>query len=1066
MTTSESTSHPIRHSTGAPVSPPADSKILTTPDGSRLRLRVTRRYADGRVENLSEKDLGRFQSTLNELSKTGQLPAKKGQYQIRSKSVTAIVDGKSHTIKNSAKIQQCYRTAVTSQIPKPVPPPQEPSETSEDTPIDLEFIPSQGPAPSVGVQRSLRKWFVDSKNPKKCQKYTLSLRGSVQSLKEIESKKNFPIISTLEQILTMKGITHPVESYQEKRASFIKGLTLSGKFTNLFFSEEKNDFYFSMYCALKALICADGYPDSRIQYGDFLRHMRNALRSRDQQGHLIQELASCLDSLCYDKFTSTYLFNYWDALLEELCGEVKPEDCTGFGELASLLEDKNQKLHKTDPEMRKPKLTLAWEKFLGTFGFRFDPVGKSNVPKVRSKQMVSGVEITRMAHGTPTIEGNLIQRINHAVRKIFPFLKPKHNAQIIPEYLSFLWEALSRGEKVLYVNLQKTEGLEGDRSDVINELQEDKELGMTFYSMSLPLDGSYFNSLVQTPKPKQVFKNELLGLFFKEVDGTYRLSENKAARLPKDLLDRIEANPELAQKVAEKMLRIIDRIDQDYFPDGSILQSIEPGVAPTSRQNFIMQFYSDVTDYITSMDYVRDDLGLPPDAPLPPEYRITLVVKACKDNKDRGGALNGVDEAKYILLDPSYDNDPAKRSQALYDLYVNTLGPYTIKFEEILPGRLTYLTSLLRHYATLTPEQIKKIRKSQPKYFQVEKHQSARELDTTPREVLPPFQTALSLKQFVEGLQMTRDGYEISAPIPEEVEPFKNDLKIKEKRETLKKDIQKDLKRMEILIDGKRCFDAERAFTALGVEESRFKDTAPSDEELARLEFLENVRQDGIFSLETAAMNGLQGNYPHHIFQSPYLKIEEVFREAFYFDDQKSDLYPEYFETILQSIDWKDEGASMLQSKYLPKKIGKAHKKSLSPYLKQLNLSKPRMIEIHKHILRIQDVCRTPEGRKKILSMLYTALDRGYCGSLETNDVFKPTCEARLPDDFSFQGSQVRLTTSNGKNPKLDISHSFNLSTHGNVEGLPDMTGYYSLELKSKPPKQVRFRFHKKAPIG
>lgn len=561
------------------------------------------------------------------------------------------------------------------------------------------------------VIKSYNQWFVDSKRPEKGQKYVLSLARCLEVLKEIQ-------------------IQEPISKQSSDWDGYYFSSTL-----NYFFSSSTFDQAAS--AALWALKHPDQYTNIRLQYADFLSNARTALACQEyinleSRSKLNQHLVHLIEDLCYYKFSDTHLFNYQAAFLDQLCGPVSTH--LDFGTLSEQLNTDNKKLKDSPDELRKECIILNYEKLQGTIGASFDPVGRSNVPKRRSQQTILSKSkqwtMSRLAHGTPTKEENL-------ATKTWRYVWGAYNAEIIPEYKAFLRAAQRRGEKVFYVNLQKTKDwLESDRSFIIDALQDDPEFTETFYCMSIPMDGSKFKYLIEDDVSTEDFKRSLMQLFF-TLD--HQLVEGGPVKLPRDLQRRISENPQLASLISKDISTIIHQVHTLYF-EKQELKSLE------DRQDFIMQFYSDLTDYMISLEYQKRELQ--------ESDRIRFVVQACKDNKDRGGAKNGIDEAKYILL--TYPlNDPKALHEALYELYVNTLGAYIIKFEEILPDRLVYFTSLLQRYAKLAqdPDKIKKIRANQPSYFKVEQHHSAKAFDLSPVSSVPTPKTAFNLTDYLTALE-------------------------------------------------------------------------------------------------------------------------------------------------------------------------------------------------------------------------------------------------------------------------------------------------------------------------
>jgi len=564
-----------------------------------------------------------------------------------------------------------------------------------------------------------KQWFANFGRAEKEQKYVLSLKRSHETF--IKSKFN---LASLEEKLQKSFSRDDKPVDLQALARGWKGYW-GAAILECVWSTGPKPLDLLAYCALKALNSPDAYSNIRYQYADFLTNLRDAFDTEryKKSRNSVDPLICLLEDLCYDKFTDTSLFDDWETFLEQL---VKPvEGLLDFGSLSETLEEKNEKLHHTNSEFRKPYFTLLYEKLKGTLGINFDPVGKSNVPKKRSEQTVVGRvgekdvhwKMGRIAHGTPTIEYDL-------VTKAWSWSIGASNAEIVPEYKAFLSAARRKKERVFYVNLQQRSGFEADRSNQTEKLQEDFK--DTFYTMSLPMDGDFFEGLKKVDsstkdfkRSTEDFKRNILGLFF---DLSRNIKPESPAKFPLDLLERIKRKPELSFLIAAELDKIINQVHSLYF-DGQNLNS------PEDRQNFLMQFYSDLTDYMISRHYVMLDT----EKELQKHERIRWVVQACKDNKDRGGAKNGIDEAKYVLL--TYPlNDPKVLSRALYDIYVNTLGAYTIKFEEILSNRLVYFTSLLKRYAEIAKDlqKVQRIRDSQPEFFRIAEHKSTRYFDPPP----------------------------------------------------------------------------------------------------------------------------------------------------------------------------------------------------------------------------------------------------------------------------------------------------------------------------------------------
>ncbi|MBS0626136.1 MAG: hypothetical protein JSS32_08815 [Verrucomicrobia bacterium] len=803
-------------------------------------------------------------------------------------------------------------------------------------------------------------WFVDSKAPEKAQKYVLGLNSSLKTLKE----SGYDPYVWLKAALKEKLGQSPEQLFQQQKKDWINSGSMLGSFIQVFLKSPNPGFYLSAFFALRALKSADDYPNVRLQYGDFLRHLRNALSSTEyltQKGELQRELVELMEGFCYSKYTATYLFNYWEAFLEKLGCDIE-EDGLTYEKLGQLLDENNEKLHDTDPELRKPTAMLRLEQLAGTVGASFDSGGTWNIPKVRSEQVVTNGKntwtITRLAHGTPTIEGNIIQKGISAI-------KGQNNASISPEFLGFLRALKEKKQRIFYSNLQQITGLEGDRSRAIYDIQRDPEFAGTFFSMSVPMDGHYFEQLIKNVQTQPQFKKNLIGLFFDEQN---KIVRHSSAQLPLDLIHRIDADPRLGIIVADELRRIFDGVHENYFFNEAIK-------TPEQRQDFIMQFYSEITDYFISMDYLLQDKMLkdPANAALEDHELIKFVVESCKDNMDRGGAKNGIAESRYNLVSAKTEKEAQEERR---NTYTATLGGgYAIKFKEVIQKRLTYYSSLMRRvYSRVekTPGQIDKIRRGQPAYFTVQSHKSIRDKDTAPVSAVPTLETALTRKDCVEAIRGTPVA---SAPLNN----FNTEMSLPYKKAggipDLKKlfdQLKRDLPRLEVWVDGQLYKEPTPLFEALLKIKPDQLNTDLPRAKWAMFNFLCKLQQGSAKDIFTFATEKLTPQYADlKVLQKKTSAIQEAFMELrtrCTGADGKT-----YLQKFIQSLPFGSEGEKALLPDHEWEQV----------QADQLDAQDPVMAQF-------SNLCQTPAGRTEVLEMLYRAAEKRHL-PLAPGEIFLET---------------------------------------------------------------------------
>lgn len=408
-------------------------------------------------------------------------------------------------------------------------------------------------------------------------------------------------------------------------------------------------------------------PDVRKQNFSYLFSLRKALKSREKN----QQLESLLHALCWSKFMDNHMTSYEESFLNHAISP--PPDLSNFKTLAQTLHQKNDALAHCDPELKKAPQDLLIQKGKNELGIASDPLGSSNIPEVRSIHRIrhgnTEKEISYLRHGTVTLEEGFTSFWNRTLHN-------KNTVEIVPEYRGFLKSAQEKNKKVLYVNHQnmcQQNSAEYNRSKAIQDLQ--KDYPNTFIFMTMPFDGPLLKKTSEGTLTDWI--QSLLYAFEESVNGVY---------FPKKLYDQTQF-----QQLANQILNL-------FFRSKTDLNAIE-------WTTFVLLFYSYVKEIVKA------------------KYQIDAMVTACKDNKDRGNVSAGVDEALFTLRLGREENP-----QALNNLYIKTLAPFIIKYEEILPHRLNLLLNVLHHLEELNEQQKEAIRNYSPiENFEVLDHKVDRE---------------------------------------------------------------------------------------------------------------------------------------------------------------------------------------------------------------------------------------------------------------------------------------------------------------------------------------------------
>ncbi len=510
-------------------------------------------------------------------------------------------------------------------------------------------------------------------------KYHISLNVEIEALKTwVASQTDF---------------NNDLEHYLPNLLAAYEGTQINPPFNKAYV---RSKFVHNVILSLEALL--SDQPIRKRNTGH-LKALRDALQCNEykQNQPEFEHLISLLRALCWAKFAQNRMQKYEEQFVDfAVQGKPKELHCST---IANAIEIANQRLHVCDRGLKKAYQDGLLQKFENSTGIWADPLGKSNVPEVRSVHQVEIPDekdpklVLCLRHGTPTYQPkrkvddrevssyiqtyllNPIQNVIHAATA---------EEVIIPEYECFLDAAQEKGIHVLYVNHQKM--WRGGKLDVetneenhrARQIQDLENTHHNFHFLSLPYDGKIWKDDFFAIRDISQWKTAIVDELIKGAVGGTGLQLPKGCSISKD-----------------SFLQIADDIHWLYFrekahrwKDGRIDFR---DLTKEERELFLMIFYSYIKEVIQA------------------RYGIQVMASPCKDDKDRGNASKGVDEA-LLNLRSGLENDDA----ALHRLYIRSLAPFMIKYEGIIDHRLHPLLAILNHIARLKPEVKGEIRNYHP----------------------------------------------------------------------------------------------------------------------------------------------------------------------------------------------------------------------------------------------------------------------------------------------------------------------------------------------------------------
>ncbi len=444
----------------------------------------------------------------------------------------------------------------------------------------------------------------------------------------------------------------------------------------------------SAYFALNSLKDhAESDEEIRAQYAFILSNVREALSHIPSQRFDTPELRETLQMIlhfCHFKFTRVHMYPFLNDFIPKVLAAPRlgedPYKLPAFTlkDFSRDIQMANDRLFTAPAEYRQTLFVKEFKKFKGAIGWGFDPNGDSNTPWVHSIQEAEteqGARVcTVLRHGTPTIDPGILGTVTRIVQNILRWA-PSQQALVIPEYRALL---AADPEKVfLYVNHQEYDGTgqywvtaERDRTRALQQLERDFK---NFNFLSLPMDGSIWENDSLEKSSMQDLKKILFESLMTETNGF---------SFPRNLMEN--------EAQQQRVMRILEEVHKLYFRGEEL--------SPDMKKAFIVLFYSELKDYLKNI------------------LKADYIASPCKDNKDRGNVSTTVDMMKN-LVKLGLENDPDR----LREVFISVLGPFIIKNEHILQGRLQIALNVINILAGLSEAEKGRIRERPISGYQIKK---------------------------------------------------------------------------------------------------------------------------------------------------------------------------------------------------------------------------------------------------------------------------------------------------------------------------------------------------------
>jgi len=505
----------------------------------------------------------------------------------------------------------------------------------------------QGSVPNcnpLGCFDYLASWTTDGNHPSKQEKYAAVMQQYLWALKGLQ--------------------VDPVEVFNSLKDTL--GTNYQG-----------NELPQLVFRCLSLLLFSHESMDPRRQYRQFVEALDLAYEKADQlklrlQPRSFQEdlLITLIEDMSYARWTRVEMFNYLkkitdltvNAFQKDVSGEDYQISNLTIENFPEALFEINKIIRLAPTSVKKPKMALQLQKFLGEFGFK-NYTGTENTPNVATVIVYQDgrgntQEIEYLRHGSPTTAGTLGRVVLGFFTRPVALVSGKDVAvrsgeKLVPNYIAFLEAAARRGEGVFYVShLRIQPDFSGNERDKLEQIMQAQKRHENFFVLVQPVEGPLFEKKGKYAKFESFsqLKRALVQEFFEN-------GENSTCALPFNLIDD--------SKYKETFQQLFEDVHQIFFDAKKKLASEE---WPT----FLLTFY--VFQRIDLKFRLGEKSGFP----------IKFFNTTCKDDLDRGGMTKLFELILHLFWMGKENED-----SYLKDILYNILGaPIAVKKKEMIEHRL------------------------------------------------------------------------------------------------------------------------------------------------------------------------------------------------------------------------------------------------------------------------------------------------------------------------------------------------------------------------------------------
>ena len=298
--------------------------------------------------------------------------------------------------------------------------------------------------------------------------------------------------------------------------------------------------------------------------------------------------------------------------------ELVPESLNGKAiadQLQATFEAiRSQKESVSNARGVKKALAKARNIAAGEVGLNYDPYLQGNQPYPLMRFRVDGRQVTNIRIGTPTKQ------------------KIGNSAVVIPEFQVFL-QSLAEGKRHLYINRQKRKGVEGSRSNALENFQNSSSLKEKLTVVTLPADGDLYQQKgafardigIEQLKDQLVhaMDNNKSGFFFPEKMKSEREGDFREflTRAVDDMANELNINRNEAMSSALRRacifhflnktlpLAMLRREKADSY-NNSCKDNIDRGTVGTTYMFISQQILANIADVETITAFMRELEGV------------------------------------------------------------------------------------------------------------------------------------------------------------------------------------------------------------------------------------------------------------------------------------------------------------------------------------------------------------------------------------------------------------------------------------------------------------------------